>query len=48
MRIAVIVTLCQHVEATMPTAATLGKTPSHRYDPIGPLADAIGARMLAT
>jgi len=48
MRIVVIVTLSQLLEATMPTAAILGKTPSHRYDPIGPLADAIGARMLAT
>ena len=27
----------------MPTAATLGKTPAHRYDPLGPLADAIGS-----
>jgi excisionase family DNA binding protein len=27
----------------MPTAATLGKTPVHRYDPLGPLADAIGS-----
>ena len=26
----------------MPTAATLGKTPVHRLDPLGPLADAIG------
>jgi hypothetical protein len=46
MRIAVIVTLSQRLEGTMPTAATLGKTTAHRYDPIGPLADAIGARML--
>ena len=27
----------------MPTAATLGKTPAHRYDPLGSLADAIGS-----
>jgi len=27
----------------MPTTATLGKTPAHRYDPLGPLADAIGS-----
>lgn len=27
----------------MPTAATLAKTPAHRYDPLGPLADAIGS-----
>ena len=27
----------------MPNAATLGKTPAHRYDPLGPLADAIGS-----
>ena len=27
----------------MPTATTLGKTPAHRYDPLGPLADAIGS-----
>ena len=27
----------------MPTAATPGKTPAHRYDPLGPLADAIGS-----
>ncbi len=27
----------------MPTAATLGKTPAHHYDPLGPLADAIGS-----
>lgn len=27
----------------MPTAATLGKTPVHRHDPLGPLADAIGS-----
>ncbi len=27
----------------MPTAATLGKTRAHRYDPLGPLADAIGS-----
>ena len=27
----------------MPTAATLGKSPVHRYDPLGPLADAIGS-----
>jgi len=27
----------------MPTAATLSKTPAHRYDPLGPLADAIGS-----
>ena len=27
----------------MPTSATLGKTPAHRYDPLGPLADAIGS-----
>ena len=27
----------------MPTAATLGKTPARRYDPLGPLADAIGS-----
>lgn len=27
----------------MPTAATLDKTPVHRYDPLGPLADAIGS-----
>ena len=27
----------------MPTAATLGKTPTPRYDPLGPLADAIGS-----
>ena len=26
----------------MPTAVTLGKTPAHRYDPLGPLADSIG------
>lgn len=26
----------------MPTATTRGKTPVHRYDPLGPLADAIG------
>ena len=35
MRIVVIVTLSQRLEATMPTAATLGKTPAHCYDPIG-------------
>lgn len=27
----------------MPTAATSGKTPTHRHDPLGPLADAIGS-----
>jgi excisionase family DNA binding protein len=27
----------------MPTAATLGKSPAHRHDPLGPLADAIGS-----
>ncbi len=27
----------------MPNAATLGKTPTHRYDPLGPLAEAIGS-----
>jgi len=27
----------------MPNAATPGKTPAHRYDPLGPLADAIGS-----
>lgn len=27
----------------MPTAARLGKTPAPRYDPLGPLADAIGS-----
>lgn len=27
----------------MPTAATLSKTSAHRYDPLGPLADAIGS-----
>jgi excisionase family DNA binding protein len=27
----------------MPTAATLGKTPAHRHDPLGHLADAIGS-----
>lgn len=27
----------------MPTAATLGKSPAHRDDPLGPLADAIGS-----
>jgi excisionase family DNA binding protein len=27
----------------MPTAAKLGKTPAHRYDPLGSLADAIGS-----
>ena len=27
----------------MPTAATLGKAPVHHYDPLGPLADAIGS-----
>ncbi len=27
----------------MPTAATPDKTPAHRYDPLGPLADAIGS-----
>ena len=27
----------------MPNAATLGKTPAHPYDPLGPLADAIGS-----
>ncbi len=27
----------------MPTAATLGKTPVHRHDPLGPLAEAIGS-----
>ena len=27
----------------MPTAATPGKTPAHRHDPLGPLADAIGS-----
>ena len=27
----------------MPCAATLRKAPAHRYDPLGPLADAIGS-----
>lgn len=27
----------------MPNAATLGKSRTHRYDPLGPLADAIGS-----
>lgn len=27
----------------MPTAAALGKSPAHRFDPLGPLADAIGS-----
>jgi excisionase family DNA binding protein len=27
----------------MPTTATSGKTPTHRHDPLGPLADAIGS-----
>lgn len=27
----------------MPTAATLGKSPAHRYEPWGPLADVIGS-----
>ena len=27
----------------MPTAATPDKTPAHRYNPLGPLADAIGS-----
>lgn len=27
----------------MPTATTRGKTPAHHYDPLGPLADAIGS-----
>jgi excisionase family DNA binding protein len=35
--------LNQYLEDIMPTAATLGKTPGHRYDPLGPLADAIGS-----
>lgn len=35
--------LNQYLEGTMPTAATLGKKPAHRYDPLGPLADAIGS-----
>lgn len=32
----------------MPTAATLGKTPVRRHDPLGPLADAIGSITGAT
>jgi excisionase family DNA binding protein len=35
--------LKQNLEGIMPTAATLGKTPAHRFDPLGPLADAIGS-----
>jgi excisionase family DNA binding protein len=27
----------------MPTSTTMGKPPAHRYDPLGPLADAIGS-----
>jgi len=35
--------LNQSMEDIMPTADTPGKTPVHRYDPLGPLADAIGS-----
>jgi excisionase family DNA binding protein len=35
--------LNQYLEGIMPTVATQGKTPAHRYDPLGPLADAIGS-----
>jgi excisionase family DNA binding protein len=35
--------LNQYWKDTMPNAATLSKSPAHRYDPLRPLADAIGS-----